>query len=268
MFPRLGTKRPGEAGLTAEVKSSAVGLITSKQSGTMNRTALNETPTEKPAAGILQKILETPAPTLPKPTMPQYWPGAKEREWLNKWLKITPHHPALRNLEFEVYQFCKEYAQHPRAGRRLLIHGPNGCGKTHAARAIQNWARRTAMLLPLTRVPNGDEEDTQLATVQFLFWPGVVDGFKPPRNEYGIIDDAVEQSLVIVDDIGADHDPSGIGREKLFFMLERRVERWTVLTTNCPPAEWENKFERRIASRFLRNCHSVDLSGVEDFCAM
>jgi DNA replication protein DnaC len=90
-----------------------------------------------------------------------------------------------------------------------------------------------------------------------------VDAFK--RDQWGVIDEACEQSLLVLDDIGAEHDPSGIGREKLYYILERRAQKWTVLTTNCPPLEWETKFESRIASRFLRNCISVDLSEVPDY---
>lgn len=123
------------------------------------------------------------------------------------------------------------------------------------------------MLLQLTVVPNGKEETTSLATVQFMFWPGVVDRFKPPQLDYETVEEALCQSLVIIDDMGAEHDPSGIGREKLFFMLERRAKQWTVMTTNVPPEQWETKFERRIASRFLRNCQAVDLSQVPDYCA-
>lgn len=183
---------------------------------------------------------------------------------MDKWLKIQHRgNRALQVLEFQVWQFCRDYAKSPGDGRRLILHGPNGTGKTHAARAIQSWAQKTALLLPLTNVQTEDGDSIQLASAQFLFWPKVVDKFK--QGEWGIIDDAAEQSLVVIDDIGAEHDPSGIGREKLFYILERRATRWTVLTTNCPPDQWGTKFEHRIASRFLRNCTAIDLSGVEDF---
>jgi hypothetical protein len=53
--------------------------------------------------------------------------------------------------------------------------------------------------------------------------------------------------------------------EKLYLILERRVAKWTVITTNVPPESWESKFERRIASRFLRNARHVSLADVPDY---
>lgn len=161
-----------------------------------------------------------------------------------------------------VWTFCRDYAKSPRYGRRMVIWGPNGTGKTHSALAIHNWAGRCAMRLPLTRVQDG-EHDTMLATSQFLYWPRVVDGFK--RGEWDVIEQAADQSLLVLDDLGAEHDPSGIAREKLAFILERRAHRWMVMTTNINPDFWEEKFERRISSRLLRNSEIVGLDQVHDY---
>lgn len=162
-----------------------------------------------------------------------------------------------------VYEFCKAYSKRPSVGNRLIISGPNGVGKTHCAKAIHKWAQRISLQLPLVHIPNVDGDDIQLATAQYLFWPGVVDGFK--RDEWDIVEEACKQSLVVLDDVGAEHDPSGIGREKLYYMLERRAQMWTVITTNVPPNQWDTRFESRIASRFLRNCVVVDLADVQDY---
>ena len=91
----------------------------------------------------------------------------------------------------------------------------------------------------------------------------MIDGFK--RGEWDVIEESVDLALLVLDDIGAEHDPSGIGKEKLYYLLERRECKFTVLTTNVPPSQWELKFERRIASRFLRNCTVIDLSDVPDY---
>lgn len=219
----------------------------------------------KPIAEILKKTLATltPAPQQPTSLLPLSEP---QHAWSKKWLRLeTENRLPLVNLERAVFEFCRAYSKNPRQGYRLLIWGPNGCGKTHTAKAIHRWANAIKMKIPLDPIQNDEGDTYQLSTVQYLFWPRVVDGFK--RGEWTIIDDAVEQSMVILDDIGAEHDPSGIGREKLYYMLERREQRFTVITTNVPSVEWETKFEKRISSRFLRNCITINLSGLPDFCA-
>lgn len=115
------------------------------------------------------------------------------------------------------------------------------------------------MKLPL--VPIGHE--CSLIRTIYANWPDVVDGFK--EGAWGIVDDLIESTVTIIDDIGAEHDPSRIGVEKLYRILTPRELKWNVFTTNSPPEEWEEKFERRIASRFFRNADHVDLSNVPDF---
>lgn len=219
----------------------------------------------QPIGDVLKRIPATPTLIPQLPTIPLRL-SEQQRAWCNKWLRIqTQNQRPLMNLEQMVFEFCRAYSKNPRQGYRLIIHGPNGSGKTHTAKAIHRWAQAVKMKIPLDPIHNDEGDTYQLSTVQYLFWPRVVDGFK--RGEWTIVDEAVQQSLVIIDDIGAEHDPSGIGREKLYYILERREQRYTVLTTNVPNIEWEVKFEKRIASRFLRNCVTVDLTTVPDFGA-
>ena len=183
------------------------------------------------------------------------------RVWCKRNVKLDcEHSEALKEAQNKVWEYCRDYAKNPSRGRRMVIWGSNGCGKTHIARAIHTWATRCAMKLPLVA---GDTMAGQLASSQFMFWPGIVDGFK--NGEWYTVEESLKASMLVLDDIGAEHDPSGIGREKLYYILERRAQRWTVITTNFGPTEWEMKFERRIASRLLRNCQNIDLSQVPDY---
>lgn len=99
----------------------------------------------------------------------------------------------------------------------------------------------------------------------FFNWPAVVDGFKQSRWE--VIEDMIPSQLLVLDDLGAEHDPSKIGTEKLYLILERREHCWTVITTNVSPDSWELKFERRVSSRFLRNARHISLADVPDYNA-
>lgn len=227
----------------------------------MNKIASTET--AKTAASIAAQTLEMMASSGARATSPQQPSDARlRRSWLDKFIRLqTAGDPALERLESAIYEFCRGYAKIPGVGRRMLIYGDAGCGKTHTARAVHRWARKSSPALPLIAV----EEHLERPSSTFLHWPTIVDGFK--SGEWLIVEEAIESSLLVVDDIGAEHDPSRIGIEKLYRILEARASRWTLLTSNVGPDNWETKFERRIASRFLRNCDLVDLSEVMDWGA-
>lgn len=150
----------------------------------------------------------------------------------------------------------------------VILYGPNGCGKTHIARSVVKWFNAVRLKIGPVMV-EGDalrESDAQLPDCTFENWPAIVAGFK--RDQWLIVDALLCDYLVILDDIGAEHDPSGIGLEKLYLMLNRRENKHTLITTNYSPSEWESKFERRIASRLFRNSTHVDLSDVPDFSTL
>jgi DNA replication protein DnaC len=186
---------------------------------------------------------------------------SKKRAWLDKWIRLQANHPQLEELENSVYNFCRDYARRPGDGLRMILYGGNGSGKSHAAKAVWRWAQRMAINLPLVDA----EEGMRLANAEFWNWPWVVDELK--KGSWHLIEDMIPCSLLVLDDIGAEHDPSKVGAEKLYLLLEHRQHKWTILTTNIGPDEWDEKFERRISSRFLRNSKHVSLLDVPDFNA-
>ena len=144
----------------------------------------------------------------------------------------------------------------------MVIFGNNGSGKSHSAKAIQTWANRNAINLPLV---TDDGVGARLATSAFYNWPNVVERLK--GGEWELIESLIPVNLLVIDDLGAEHDPSKMGIEKLYLLMERRETKWTVITTNVPPTEWANRFEKRIASRFLRNFSIVPLDETPDYKA-
>ena len=174
-------------------------------------------------------------------------------------------HPQISHLEKVIYDFCANYSKSPGRGERLIIFGENGSGKTHAARAVFHWASQCGIAIKMPLVTNHDTGECSLANCVCYSWPAVVDGFKKSDPEWYVIEEMFNPSLLILDDVGAEHDPSRVGIEKLYLVLERRAQKWTIITTNVPPQHWERKFERRVASRFFRNSTHVDLSQVPDY---
>jgi DNA replication protein DnaC len=182
--------------------------------------------------------------------------------WLERWIPIKVYHPKVDELRSACYEFTRGYAASPALGKLLVIYGGSGNGKTTVARCVHRWASRIGINLPL--VLTGHATQTKTPDSFFCHWPTIVDNFK--KGDWDI-DDAFSHCLTVIDDIGAEHDPSTIGRQKLYSLLEHRVRKWTIVTTNYGPAVWENKFETRIADRLFRNATHIDMSEVPSYSA-
>lgn len=212
----------------------------------------------------VQPTTQKPSPDFSGSSTPSEPPSnearlRKRQNWQDKWLSMVETHPQVAEARNRLFKVCQDYSLKPERGRTVVIYGENGCGKTHLARCVSYWASRIAIKLPLVNASTG----VALASVCFCNWPAIVDGFK--RDCWEVIDDLEACSLMVLDDIGAEHDPSRIGVEKLYYLLNRREWKWNILTTNIGQSAWEDKFERRIASRLNRNAEHIDLSMVPDY---
>lgn len=97
----------------------------------------------------------------------------------------------------------------------------------------------------------------------FVAWPEAAAQFG--EKNYSVVQDAIGNELVILDDIGAENDPWKICADKLCQILTRREQMFSIVTTNVQPADWTEKFDGRIHDRLLRNSVVVDLTGVPSY---
>lgn len=219
----------------------------------------------------LDQILETMASrgqalatqTSPKKSYADRMKNADEefkRRWINSRLNLDKHHPDVARLEHETFEFCRGFCANPVRGKRLIVFGNNGVAKTKCARAVKRWVYERAQELPLVT----SEDGTGAALVECIMvnWAHRVDRMFSGDwdiERYFTVD------MLIVDDIGAEHDPNKSSLEKLYLILERRERKWTWINTNFPPDKWEEKFERRVADRLFRNSIHLDLTNVPSY---
>lgn len=97
----------------------------------------------------------------------------------------------------------------------------------------------------------------------FIEWPEAAAQFGD--KNFSVMQDAIENELVILDDIGAENDPWKVCADKLCQILTRRERQFSIVTTNIQPAEWPQRFDGRINDRLLRNSTVIDLTGVPSF---
>lgn len=172
------------------------------------------------------------------------------------------HHPKLESMRQKVGGFCADLWANSEQGRLLVLAGPNGTGKTHCARAVKRWVDKCGH--GKQWVPKVDV----IASLEALYWswPNLLDRFK--GGEWELLDDCRDTSCLIIDELGGGHDPSRVGIDKLCQILSKRENKFTMITTNVAPHSWEEIFDRRVASRFMRNSTLIDLAGVPDYSSL
>ena len=132
--------------------------------------------------------------------------------------------------------------------RWLTLYGKSGCGKTHLASAA---------------IATLKARDLRAQNWGWSVLKGcLLDGRHP-----GLFDQVAKMPYLAIDDIGADYMSSekaaGVSASLLYDLLESRLGRWTLITSNLTPAELP---DMRIASRLKRGLNElVDMTTARDF---
>lgn len=132
-------------------------------------------------------------------------------------------------------------------------HG-NGTGKTFLSRMVMDAARKAfACSVPCL----------------FVHWPSLCDRMQRQEDTGRKFAFAEEAGLLVVDDIGAEHQTPAM-LTKLCRLMESRLRRWTILTTNLSVDDWQER-DARISSRIIRDgnkhvrCETVDFAVRKSF---
>lgn len=162
--------------------------------------------------------------------------------------------PGVAEMERQAQLFLNDLA-HRRGEavpRWLTFSGCPGCGKTHLARRIRDIAREQ---LGFT------ERSAQMWTVSRV--AEMLRG-----GDWGVLDHLAGVPLLILDDLGAEYR-SELLTSKLYDLFNRRLGRWTVLTTNLTAQEIADRLDARLTSRLRRGFNElVYARDARDYCWM
>jgi hypothetical protein len=181
-----------------------------------------------------------------------------ETDWQRRNLRLDVHHPKVQLMANTVQEFCRSWFRREGFKRLLILMGDSGCGKTHTAKRVANWARGNSS----AAWTSGAWEHPP--SVMSVLWPRVCSGFA--EWAFGVVDDLCEADLVVLDDVGAEYEKmTDLARDKLCQVLSRREACFTVVTTNVALERWSDVFGMRVADRLMRRSHLVDLLGVPTY---
>jgi DNA replication protein DnaC len=145
-----------------------------------------------------------------------------------------------------AYEAAIAFARVPKGW--LVLHGPNGSGKTHLAAAIALNLRAKGRPVLFMRVPDLMEFLRHAYDEESLFVRSV--GESGSMNLLDRLETIRRAPVLVLDDLAAESDTPWV-REKLYQILDYRgVERVpTVITLNIGPGEWADKLGARVADR-------------------
>jgi DNA replication protein DnaC len=154
-----------------------------------------------------------------------------------------------------VCKVIERGASHDRQGHTLTFCGVSGTGKTMLANCILNELRKNKWGF-LDGV-QGHFNGTKLVRADWMKrdWRKISDGFK--AGDYEIIEDMESVFILMLDDIGADYDPSSNSTSKLDRVLRSRAGKWTILTCNLTLSQIAETLDTRIASFLIRDENKV-----------
>ncbi len=162
-------------------------------------------------------------------------------------------HPCINEAHQVVQWWLNDIINSQLDRRRwITLYGKSGTGKTHLAKAamatIRNSGRR----------------------VIFRRWGNALDSML--NGHWELLGEMMRTPVLILDDIGMEYSGSaktrGISAAKLGELLDERIGRWTMLTSNLAPgALAEALGDGRVTSRMYRGgSELVSMTEGEDFC--
>lgn len=172
-------------------------------------------------------------------------------------------HPQIQAAADKVQEFAGGWFERRSSGRRIVLYGANGCGKTHMARRFSQWASRVAIT-----AWEKHWKTSQVPRTYFLRWQRTCDDLSDDKS-FAYLDQLAEDNrLLIIDDVGADSDryKNQHSCDALCHLLSLcQGSVWLFVTTNEAPENWTMRWDYRTDSRLLRDSVVVDMSQVPDW---
>ena len=153
--------------------------------------------------------------------------------------------------------FAADLLHVPEQPRWITFTGASGNGKTYLAKQLYRFWKAKRMFY--THPGTGA---TLTKTGMFIDWMKTIESLRD--KEFYWVREIAEADFVVLDEIGAENPPTAYVSAKLFDVLNRRLNKWTVITSNRSVEAWA-EIEVRISSRLVRPPNRVVHSNATDY---
>lgn len=210
----------------------------------------------------------------PSPKPPAY-------DW--QWHALPSDSPETLAKCAEMLEAARDFIADIREGhppRWLVLLGDPGCGKTHLATRLRDWLRRYGQWCYDRNVYPDVQDDRKLSRIftyaqegpEMVKWGTLLEKLRDgSRWDFSR---ACGDQYKVIDDVGVDSftknargelEATPFAVQKMGELLDRRLEKWTVITANFSIEQFHTIFDSRIASRLLRNSVVVNAFGLRDY---
>lgn len=182
--------------------------------------------------------------------------------WQRRVLGLIPTHPAVQLMATAAELYAAGMLSGDARHRLVIIGGP-GNGKTTILERLWHWHRT----VPIARWPRENRDgETDGFSCQMHDWPELCHRAMKDEDDWRW-SEARQCGLLLLDDVGSEADKykSGEPTTLLGGLLGVRKNRWTVITTNVPVANWRKVWDQRVADRLFRDSRIVDLEDCPSF---
>lgn len=169
----------------------------------------------------------------------------------------TLNDPELERMLAAAMKFCSDMASGV-TPYWISFVGTSGAGKSHLIKQIWRFFQEQGQWYECPKTGANLVHDGR-----FVFWPKVVAKMK--EGDYGPISDLQNLWFCCIDDLSSDNDPSGNARDNMATIAERRMGKWTAITSNLNLSQIQKKLDTRIASRMVREGNQVIDVETKDF---
>ena len=172
-----------------------------------------------------------------------------------------PYNEEQKNARKELAHFAHNF--NPDKPVTYILTGPFGVGKSHLAYATCKHILQESEKRMMAGEGRGH-------SVLFLSVPKLLTKIQSTYNknsdvsEDDLLNYIAKVDLLVLDDIGAEYkSTSKWTQSKLFEIVDSRVGRSTIYTTNSDVSEFNAVFGARIASRMQRQSYLLELDGTD-----
>jgi DNA replication protein DnaC len=180
---------------------------------------------------------------------------------------FTFNDPALDRLYYEVNNYGSLFTVDKTPSHWLTILGNPGVGKTMLTKELYHVIRDNFLYFNVPAGKGSDDCEIYMQRRRYIEYINVRQIAEELKSNFDreSIKAARRAWFTVIDDLGVGHDPNGWIMDELEAILDKRLGKPTVITSNLTFDQIHEK-NARLASRLVRDQNRVITVWTKDYC--